>query len=117
MEILEAIEALKNNNKLCCDNCEGECGSYKDGKCYCAEATVVSALEQYIAIGTVKECREAMEKNPKKPRFEVNLNDHVSRFVCECGKRIIVKHDSGVMDNHDAPNYCCNCGQRFDWNS
>lgn len=55
MEILEAIESLKNNNELCLDNCEGECGSYKDGKCYCADALVVSALEEYIAIGTVEE--------------------------------------------------------------
>ncbi|EOS41760.1 hypothetical protein C810_05186 [Lachnospiraceae bacterium A2] len=116
MEIMEAIESLKNNNELCLDNCEGECGSYKDGKCYCADALVVSALEEYIAIGTVEECREARERQRgKKPEFELNLSDYTSRFVCECGKRVIVKHDSGVMDNHYAPNYCSNCGQRFDW--
>lgn len=74
-------------------------------------------IQQYRAIGTVEECRKAMEKQePGKPKFEVNLNDCTSRFVCECGKRIIVKHDCGVMDNHDAPKYCCNCGRKFDWN-
>lgn len=52
---------------------------------------------------------------PKKPTFEINLGDYTSRFICVCGKRIIVKHDSGVMDNNDAPNYCSNCGQKLDW--
>lgn len=73
-------------------------------------------LNKYYEIGTVEECREARERQRgKKPEFELNLSDYTSRFVCECGKRVIVKHDSGVMDNHDAPNYCSNCGQRFDW--
>lgn len=62
MEIMEAIEALKNNNELCRDGSEGECLYCEDDKCYCAVALVVSALEEYIAIGTVEECREARER-------------------------------------------------------
>lgn len=59
---------------------------------------------------------DAVQKQiPKKPTFEINLGDYTSRFICVCGKRIIVKHDSGVMDNNDAPNYCSNCGQKLDW--
>lgn len=77
---------------------------------------VIDSCAEYEAIGTVEECQEARERQRgKKPEFELNLSDYTSRFVCECGKRVIVKHDSGVMDNHDAPNYCSNCGQRFDW--
>ncbi len=77
---------------------------------------VIDSCAEYEAIGTVEELREAREKQrAKKPEFELNLSDYTSRFVCKCGKRVIVKHDSGVMDNHDAPNYCSNCGQRFDW--
>lgn len=77
---------------------------------------VIDSCAEYEAIGTVEEFREARERQRgKKPEFESNLSDYTSRFVCECGKRVIVKHDSGVMDNHDAPNYCSNCGQRFDW--
>ena len=76
----------------------------------------LTEIQQYREIGTVEECREARERQRgKKPEFELNLSDYTSRFVCECGKRVIVKHDSGVMDNHYAPNYCSNCGQRFDW--
>lgn len=70
MEIMEAIEALKNNNELCRDGSEGECLYCEDDKCYCAVALVVSALEEYIAIGTVEECREARERQRgKKPVY------------------------------------------------
>ena len=79
-------------------------------------AVIIQKFKKYEAVGTVEECREARERQRgKKPEFELNLSDYTSRFVCECGKRVIVKHDSGVMDNHYAPNYCSNCGQRFDW--
>ena len=86
------------------------------GNDYKCAIKALEEIQQYRAIGTVEECREARERQRgKKPEFELNLSDYTSRFVCECGKRVIVKHDSGVMDNHDAPNYCSNCGQRFDW--
>ena len=104
MEILEAIESLKNNNELCFDNCEGECGSYKDGKCYCADALVVSALEEYIAIGTVEECREAREKQiPKKPI-------HGGLYACpNC-------HTIMLQGAFEAKGKCCKeCGQVLDW--
>ena len=106
MEIREAIEAIKNNNKLCCDDCEGECGSYKDGKCYCAEATVVSALEEYAAIGTVEECLEAVKKQRAKKTGEPYLNGYGNKkaecMSCHC----TVMYPS---------NYCKFCGQKLDW--
>ncbi len=93
-----------------------ETGIFNDIKNIQNAIKAINELEDYYAIGTVEECREARERQRgKKPEFELNLSDYTSRFVCECGKRIIVKHDSGVMNNHDAPNYCSNCGQRFDW--
>ena len=77
---------------------------------------VIESCAEYEEIGTVEECREAREKQmPKKPNFKMNLGDYTSRFICQCGKKIIVKHDRGVMDNHDAPNYCSDCGQALDW--
>lgn len=33
----------------------------------------------------------------------------------ECGNAIKVSHDTGIMDNNNAPNYCSNCGCRLDW--
>lgn len=79
----------------------------------------VKALEevqQYRAIGTPEECRAAVVKQTaKKPIFSHNLSDTLSVFHCECGNIIKVSHDIGIMDNNNAPNYCSNCGCRFDW--
>ena len=59
----------------------------------------------------------ALEKQiPKKPIFDFNSSDTLSRFHCACGKIIWVHHDIGTMNNNDAPNYCSNCGLKFDWN-
>ena len=52
----------------------------------------------------------------KKPIFDFNSSDTLSRFHCACGKIIWVHHDIGTMDNNDAPNYCSNCGIKLDWN-
>ena len=59
----------------------------------------------------------ALEKQiPKKPIFDFNSSDTLSRFHCACGKIIWVHHDIGTMDNNDAPKYCSKCGLKFDWN-
>ena len=52
---------------------------------------------------------------PKKPIFDFNSSDTLSRFYCACGNIIWVRHDIGIMDNNDAPNYCSNCGQKLDF--
>ena len=52
----------------------------------------------------------------EKPIFDFNSSDTLSRFHCACGNIIWVHHDIGTMDNNDAPNYCSNCGLKFDWN-
>ena len=58
----------------------------------------------------------ALEKQmPKKPIFDFNASDTLSRFHCDCGTSIKVHHDIGTMYNNDAPNYCSNCGQKLDW--
>lgn len=59
---------------------------------------------------------ECVKKNiPKKPIFNYNSSDTISKFNCECGNTIKVSHNAGTMDNNDAPNYCDKCGQRLDW--
>lgn len=94
-------------------------GNGVDGKAYEDMEIAIKALEKiqkYRTIGTVDECREAREKQKAiKPVFEINYGDYESRFACSCGKRIVVRHNKGVMDNNDAPNYCLSCGQKLDW--
>ena len=59
---------------------------------------------------------QALEKQiPKKPIFDFNSSDTLSKFHCDCGKIIWVHHDIGTMDNNEAPNYCSNCGIKFNW--
>lgn len=59
---------------------------------------------------------QAIEKQiPKKPIFDYNLSDTLSKFHCECGNTIKVSHDVGIMYNNNAPNYCSKCGCRLDW--
>ena len=65
---------------------------------------------------TFKSVIEAREKQiAKKPIFDYNLSDTLSKFHCECGNVIKVSHDVGIMDNNNAPNYCSKCGCRLDW--
>ena len=52
---------------------------------------------------------------PNKPIFDFNSSDTLSRFHCACGNIIWVRHDIGIMDNNNAPNYCSNCGQKLDF--
>ena len=65
---------------------------------------------------TFKSVIEAREKQiAKRPIFDYNLSDTLSKFHCECGNIIKVSHDVGIMDNNNAPNYCSKCGQHLDW--
>lgn len=71
------------------------------------------AEDNYEAIALAE---KALEKQiPKKPIFDYNLSDTLSKFHCECGNTIKVNHDVGIMDGNDAPNYCSDCGQKLDW--
>lgn len=72
---------------------------------------VLNALEkiqQYREIGTVEECREAVEKQkPKKPK---DVEYDYSYFVCDaCGEGIY------VSDDFESHHYCLNCGQAIQW--
>ena len=94
----EIKNVFANTSTLICHNCD-----HKD--------EYIIELES-----EVEELLEAKEKQiQKKPIFQFNLSDTVSRFECSCGKIIKVRHDIGIMDNNDAPNYCDNCGQKLDF--
>ena len=78
-------------------------------------AAMQMKLKEYEAIGAPEECRKAIEKQiPRKPIFNHNLSDTLSLFHCECGNAIKVSHDTGIMNNNNAPNYCSKCGCRLD---
>lgn len=109
------IEGCNNN----CNECElcylqGTTKQHLEGIKIAIQA--LEEVQKYRAIGTPEECREAVEKQAaKKPIFDYNLSDTLSKFHCECGNTIKVSHDIGIMNNNNAPNYCSKCGCRFDW--
>lgn len=96
--------------------CE-ECPVYRESGIVCKEIvrTVISALkeiQQYRKIGTVEECREAMEKQkPKEPnRSGMDEQDY---YVCpNCGA------DIGSIDDYfPRDRYCHECGQAIQWDN
>lgn len=61
-------------------------------------------LEQYRKIGTVEECREAVEK--QKPKKTKELDVEYGYFICgNCGGAI------AYTDDFKSHKYCLNCGQ------
>nr|DAI50898.1 MAG TPA: zinc-ribbon domain protein [Caudoviricetes sp.]DAM82856.1 MAG TPA: zinc-ribbon domain protein [Caudoviricetes sp.] len=102
MTASEAIKILKKDSCYECAQGTDSPFNCEYGGCRVAKATrvAIKALEKQI---------------PKRPIFSHNLSDTLSVFHCECGNVIKVSHDTGIMDNNNAPNYCSNCGCKFDW--
>lgn len=99
----DAIEELKFNNEKCLEQCEGACFSRKNNDCACQDAVIERMLDellQYREIGTVEECREAVEK---LKRAEEALNVILSgNYNDECNFCV---HNDNPMANCQ-----CICG-------
>ena len=84
----EAIEELKFSNEKCLEQCEGACSSRKNNDCACQDVVIERMLDellQYREIGTVEQCREAVEKQkPKKPVLR-NDNGKLRKSCPVCG--------------------------------
>ena len=85
-------------------------------------SNTIDLCAEYVAIGTVEECREAVEKQkPKKPKDSLKINpvidgngayvdaDMTVYLLCpNCGELV------GIEDNCDR--FCHECGQAIDEN-
>lgn len=72
-------------------------------------------LKKYRAIGTVEECREAMERQrAKKPEFvrvaDKNKNQYLCPY-CKTGMYHYSDEERKWMNNR----FCPKCGQAIDW--
>lgn len=102
----EAIEEIKKKicgerptQHICSDGC-------MKGNDKCALSVAIKALEevqQYRAIGTVEECRSAMDKQTARKATTNHSWTHYHFFCPVCN-----------MEVNDMK-YCPNCGQKLDW--
>lgn len=116
----EAIEVLKNNYPKTCKMVNGRYqGGFDNKECDFGQAltTAVSALkeiQQYRAIGTVEECREAVEKQKaKKPRlnYKPKFFGRATYTCPRCGNYCLEEFANERQNNR----YCWDCGQKIDF--
>ena len=109
-DVNEALEIAKQALK--------EIQLYKDNKLCLIPKDVYSRqcseLDTYKEIGTVEECREAMEKQTPKKCVNEFCPDHTHYKCPSCGK--IQKTKYGDSEFGCILNYCSNCGQALDEN-
>lgn len=76
----------------------------------------IKEVQKYREIGTVEECREAVEKQrPKAPIMKPYYDDMPDEeYLCcpTCGD---ILTDRIPADNKNFYFHCLNCGQKFDW--
>lgn len=100
----------ENEEVMILENLRPGCGeklSFSEGEICETIDTAISALkeiQQYREIGTVEECREAVEKQKvKKPEV---IDQDFDYYKCPvCGEYI------WATDNINDHKYCLNCGQ------
>lgn len=111
----EAIEVLRR--LVLCGLCTtGPCEDCERKQAKDAALSALEEIQQYRAIGTVEECRAAMEKQrAKKPGKRADrYTDLIQHYSCPvCGKYF---GQAGVHSAilFDKLKYCT-CGQAIDW--
>lgn len=133
----EAIEVLKNNYPKTCKMVNGRYqGGFDDTECDFGQALTIaiSALKeirQYREIGTVEECKGAVEKQiPKRPVWkkgssiickdyadghgEVEENKWADWTCPVCGW-FVGEQYIPQRHNQRKCNYCSKCGQAIQW--
>ena len=97
-------EAVKELNKMVGDRMKSKRGiSEKQHELFQTAMDALEEIQQYRAIGTVKECREAMEKQRAKKR-KLDSYCRFDSYECPvCGAEPI-----------EGSNFCHKCGQRLE---
>lgn len=112
----EAIKIIKGTWSLMCQtNISFDCiTDYRNAAKIAVKS--IEEIEEYRKIGTVKECRAAMEKQkPRKPDYEGDGYDDKGELIYDtwicpnCGKKYEV--------DYDEYDYCPKCGQAIDWST
>lgn len=102
----ETIEELQNSidlAKMCTQNYERK----REIQGYEMAIKALEEIQQYRAIGTVEECREAIEKQKsKKPTEQYRLGTSGRGGKCPSCKHYLDRSVDAMY---------CDCGQKLDW--
>lgn len=111
-KIKKTIEVFEKPSKhiKCVHKCENgmEFLTYSSDLVLAFETAIngLKELQQYRSIGTVKECRTAMEKQKVVDYKEIHPCKSVTYYQCPICDGLL----------HIDENFCGNCGQAISWN-
>lgn len=137
----EAIKDLKDSNERCLRICESACSNIENNQCNCSDGVIKRMLDEllqyraigtleevknhkhnlsisykiisdYEAIGTVEECREAVEK--QKPKKIIIRNWNPTKCPT-CGHELSTSLGDGYYKHPTFLERCPNCGQVIQW--
>ena len=78
--------------------------------------TALKEIQQYREIGTVEECRKAVEKQKAKKCVIDSCPDHTHYKCPSCGKIHLSRYKHGCPNLGRIPIFCEYCGQAIDEN-
>ena len=78
--------------------------------------SALKEIQQYREIGTVEECREAVEKQKAKKCVIDSCPDHTHYKCPSCGKIHLSRYQHGCPSLGRIPRFCEYCGQAIDEN-
>lgn len=106
----EAILMMRNR----IDTASEIAGKGTDGKAFEDMEMAIEALkeiQQYREIGTVEECRDAVEKTKAKKCVQDTCPDHTHYKCPTCGKIQMSEYKRGIRILGRITNFCDNCGR------
>lgn len=78
--------------------------------------SAIKELQQYHEIGTVEECRKAVEKQTQKKCAIDSCPDHTHYKCPSCGKIHLSRYKHGFPSLGRITRFCDHCGQAIDEN-
>lgn len=82
-----------------------------DRDAFTTAITALKEIQQYRKIGTVEECRDAVEKTKAKKCVQDTCPDHTHYKCPTCGKIQMSEYKRGIRILGRITNFCDNCGQ------
>lgn len=111
----EAIKILKKDSCYECAQGTDSPFNCEYGGCRVAKATrmaiqVLEEVQQYRAIGTIEECRAAVERQNPRAAITEKEDNGIKKYTCyACGR--YMGWSTGTLPAR----YCWKCGQKLDW--